>query len=205
MTAVAAPTEGVDTLAAWLTAYLAAPASAAKGSFTVPELLAVAGLPRNGPNASAMGRALRHSGLVVSKRKQGDIRQWAWFRPHLVAKHPAPSTAKRRMVMHQTTGNAAFLPGHTEGDRRFTTFDIGRVFSVPDTHLAPLPPVPAPNLDDLVDRAREAVQQTAERAAARHWAFYREGSLDILGRLSCAIAIHQIHAGHALDIPEARP
>jgi len=94
----------------------------------------------------------------------------------------------------------------TDGvDSLAATFEIGRVFSVPDTHLAPPPPVPAPNLDDLADSAREAVQQTAERSAARHWAFYREGSLDILGRLSCAIAIHQLQAGHALDFPEARP
>lgn len=68
-----------------------------------------------------------------------------------------------------------------------------------------LPPVPAPSLDDMANRAREAVQRTVQAAGARHWAFYREGSLDILGRLSCAIAIHQLQAGHALDIPEARP
>lgn len=202
MSAVAAaPADRVDTLAAWLTAYLAAPDSAAKGSFTVPELLAVAGLTRKASNAMAMGRALRQSGLVVSKRKQGDIRQWAWFRPHLVSKHPAPHQGKRRMVMHQTTGNAAFLLGGLL--RLATSPDSVKAFrAMADAYRATFPPVPAPTLDDLETRAREAVQRTVAAAGNRHWAFYREQSLDILGRLDRAISVHKNQARYALDIQE---
>lgn len=219
MSAIAQRTEGVDTLAAWLTAYLAAPASATKGSFTVPELLAVAGLPRNGRNASAMGRALRHSGLVVSKRKLGDIRQWAWFRPHLVAKHPAPAKAKRRLVMHPGApagdATAVAIGCHTIEGWRFELGGLLRLATSPasvkafrsmaDAYRAPFPPVPAPTLDDLETRARETVQRTVAAAGNRHWAFYREQSLDILGRLDRAISVHQNQARYALDIQEDTP
>ncbi|MGV3679694.1 MAG: hypothetical protein ACO1PM_08210 [Acidovorax sp.] len=148
MSAVAAaPTSGVDTLAAWLTAYLAAPASAGRLSFTVSELLDTSGLAATPENILAVRKALPGAGLKLGVRT---LRPYtlAWHRPR---------------------------------------------------------PWPGQPIDHLEARAREAVQATAERAAARHWALFREGSLDILGRLSCAIAIHKLQAQSAIDIPEARP
>lgn len=127
-------------LAAWLSAYLAAPDSAGKVSFTANDLLDSAGLTASYNNLAALANALPRAGLEPGFCL--DTWQRAWFRP------------------------------------------------------LPWPPLP---LDEMAAHARDVVQETAERASTRHWAFYREGSLDILGRLDRAIAIHRRQAGYALD------
>lgn len=81
MSAVAECPEAVDTLSAWLTAYLAAPETAAKEFFTAHELLAAAGMPYSHENLSAMARAAGSSGLTQARRRVDGAVLRAWNRP----------------------------------------------------------------------------------------------------------------------------
>lgn len=81
MNAVTSPTEGVDTLSAWLTAYLAAPETATQEFFTVHELLQAAGMQYSHENLSAMARAAGRSGLTQARRRVDGAVLRAWNRP----------------------------------------------------------------------------------------------------------------------------
>lgn len=97
---VCTPTEGVDTLAAWLAAYLAAPETSEKVYFTVFDLLQAAGMANDEQNRSAMSRAADRSSLVQARRADGAILR-AWHRPGVDMGAPASDATILCSCCHQ--------------------------------------------------------------------------------------------------------
>lgn len=55
----------------------------------------------------------------------------------------------------------------------------------------PLPPLPAPSLDDLEARARESIQRFINHTATKAWIWHNDESLDIKDRLNDAVQRHR--------------